>query len=116
MVPPDLPAAVAAWLDDATLVPGAGAIDVAVLAPPAPSRRELLGALGGLAEVGTPADAAIAAPHMASGDPRIRAEAVRCVGALDPDRYRAEIEQAAASPLRRVRLEAARALGGGRRR
>jgi len=95
--------------------PGSHALYVAALSRPAPSRRELLGALGGLAEVGTPADAALAAPHLASPDSRVRAEAVRCVGALDPGRYRGDLEEAAASPLRRVRLEAVRALAGGRR-
>lgn len=73
-----------------------------------PARR--LGALGGLAEVGRPEDATLALPFVDDPDAKIRAEAIRCIGALTPEAHRALLEKASTSMSARVRREATRAL------
>jgi len=74
------------------------------------SRRAVLGALAGLAEVGRPEDAALAIAWLDACDPRLQAEAVRCVGALAPDVHRSLLESKRTSPYSAVRRESSRAL------
>ena len=84
-------------------LPGrARAACLAALADPA----RLVGALGGLAELGDRADAAHALPFATHPDARIRAEAIRCLARLAPEEH-ADVLRAAAGDLSaRVRREA----------
>jgi hypothetical protein len=84
-----------------------------VLGAPRPERRDLLGALAGLAEVGRAEDAPIVIRWIEMDDPPLQAEAVRCLGHLDAAAHRDLITARRASPYARVRREADRALGAG---
>ncbi len=74
------------------------------------TRAHLRGALAGLAEVGLPEDIALVLFAMDDASPRVRAEAIRCIGMLDPAKHRQLFITHAASPSAVVRREARRAL------
>jgi hypothetical protein len=74
------------------------------------TRREVLGALAGLAEVGRRENAPVALRWVESSDPLLQAEAVRCLAMLAPWEHRALLEEKRRSRYRRVRREAERAL------
>jgi hypothetical protein len=81
-----------------------------VLADREAGRRDVLGALAGLAEVGRAEDAELAIPWIEASDPRLQAEAVRCIGTLAPEAYRAMLEEKEKSVYSAVRRESSRAL------
>lgn len=78
-------------------------------------RRDVLGALAGLSEVGLAEDAALALRWLEDTHPRLQAEAVRCLSLLAPGDHRAVLEAKLGSPYGRVRREAERAAERGAR-
>jgi HEAT repeat protein len=66
----------------------------------------LLGALGGLAEVGAPGDAALAVPFLGHQRASVRAAAVLVLGALDPVAHREALVAALSDPSARVSWKA----------
>jgi HEAT repeat protein len=66
----------------------------------------IVGALGGLADLGTREDAAVAAAFLRDPRVRVRAEACRTVGVLDPEGFRDALVAMRGDPSPRVVREA----------
>jgi len=64
--------------------------------------RELVGAIGGLAEVGAPEDAAVVEPYLRHPRARVRAAAVSTLGAIGSDHHRESLIGMLSDPSARV--------------
>lgn len=73
-----------------------------------PDAASIAGALGGLADLGTREDAAVAAAFLRDPRVRVRAEACRAVGALDRETFRDALAAMRSDPSPRVAREAER--------
>jgi hypothetical protein len=82
----------------------------AVLGAAGAPRRDVIGALAGLAEVGRAEDAPLVLGWTSVDDPPLQAEAIRCLGLVDAEGHVDLLDARRASTYGRVRREAERAL------